>query len=148
MTIPQEKRKEAAEVKAEIEYCYSRIIYDDVFHTKRKIEDGEIEVTNDSSLKKEELKLSDETTLIHTKQWEYMFNEAKRVEKFIPREERRPLDDHEAARFQGAICALHWLLGHHNEELAAYVTSKQFKVVFELRKTPGSQEQQISTPDR
>jgi hypothetical protein len=124
--------KEAAEVQAELEYFRSKNIYDFVNDIKRRIENGEVRVTNEPSLKKEQLELSDEITLIHPKQWEYMLNEEKRVEKFIPREERRQQDDHEAARFQGAICALHWLLGHHNEELATYVTSEQFEVVIEL----------------
>src|SRR6476646_9138306 len=47
----------------------------------------------------------------------------RRIENGVVRVTNEPSlknDREEPARFQGAICAQHWLLGHHNEELATF----------------------------
>jgi hypothetical protein len=124
--------KEAIEVEAELEYCYSRIIYNGVDAMKKRIEKGKAEVMSDPSLKKDTIDVSEGKILLHTEQWECMLNEAERATNSMPRAERRLLSVIEVPQYQGAICALHWLLGHHDEDLAVYLTSDDFKVEIEL----------------
>jgi len=134
---------EAVEVKKELEYCHSRIIYNDVAEIERRIENGEIELTNDLALKKDFIELSEIKTTLHAENWECMLNEAARVTKFIPREERRLLNEIEVSQYQGAIFTLHWLLGHHDGELAGedlltnnlrYVKNKAGPVIYPNKK--------------
>ena len=134
MKIVLEKKlhKEAAEVEAELEYCISRIICYEVIDITRRIEKGKVEVTDQISQKTHTIDLSNENIRIQEDQWECMLKEATRVTKFIPREERRVLTDIEASRYHGAICALRWLLGQHDEDLPVYLASDRFETVFEL----------------
>ncbi len=124
---------EAIEVETELEYCYSRIVYHDVEYIKKRIGKREAEVMSDPSLKKDTIDLSEGKILLHTEQWECMLNEAERATNSIPRAERRLLSHIEAPRYRGAICALRWLLGHHDEDLAVYLTSDRFKASIELK---------------
>ena len=42
--------KNSSEVNAEIDYCYCRLICNDINNLKKIIDDGEVKVTNDPSL--------------------------------------------------------------------------------------------------
>jgi len=140
-----EKRlcKEAVEVEAELEYCYSRIICHDVDDIKKRIEKGEAEVMSDPSLKRETIDLNKVKLLLHDEKWECMLNEAERATKSIPRAERRLLSVIEEPQYQGAICALHWLLKHHDEDLVAYLTSDRFKALIELEVQSGASDNDV-----
>jgi hypothetical protein len=127
--------KNAVEVEGELEQCNFRLTYNLANRIKRGIENGNIEVGNDTSVKDDELIPSSRTTWIHDTHLKCMLDELAMVTKFIPTEERRLLNDVEESRYQGAAFALRWLLGHHDEELHVCLLSDQGVVELELQET-------------
>ena len=130
-----QRLKNAVEVEGELEQCNFRLTYNLANRIKRGIENGNIEVTNDTSVKDDELILSSRTTRIHDTHLKCMLGELAMVTKFIPTEERRLLNDVEESRHQGAALALRWLLGHHDEELHVCLLSDRGVVELELQET-------------
>lgn len=131
----KQQLKNAVEVEGELEQCNFRLTYNLVNRIKRGIEDGNIEVTNDASVKDDELITSSSATWIQDTHLKCMLDELAMVTKFIPTEERRLLNDVEESRYQGAAFALRWLLGNHDEELHDCLLSDRGVVKLELHET-------------
>jgi hypothetical protein len=131
----KQQLKNAVEVEGELEQCNFRLTYSLVNRIKRGIDSGNIEVTNDTSVKDDELFTSSSARWIHDSHLQCMLGELAKVTKFIPTEERRLLNDVEESRYQGAALALRWLLGHQDEELHDCLLSDRGVVKLELHET-------------
>jgi hypothetical protein len=127
--------KNAVEVEGELEQCNFRLTYNLANRIKRGIENGNIDVANDTSVKDDEPILSSRTTWIYDTHLKCMLDELAMVTKFIPTEEQRLLNDVEESRYQGAALALRWLLGHHDEELHVCLLSDRGIVELEVQET-------------
>jgi hypothetical protein len=120
--------KKRSEVEIEKETCSVRIIYDDYQLAKQAQVEGTLEIVDDPLLKN---KLAGEssdgkTTLLHTDCWKKMLASAQIVEKALPPEQLWLLNEKELGRYEGAACALRWVLGEHNEQLFSYLASDRF----------------------
>jgi hypothetical protein len=129
----EDTMKEAKEVEEELGWCCCRVAHDDIAYFKKRIEKGEVEVTNDPSLRKAVMGFSPGDTLVHGETLECLLSEEARLKGLLPHEEQRPLRDFELYGYEGAISALRWLQGHHDQDLVAYLVtvSDRFELVME-----------------
>ena len=120
--------KNRSEVEAARRACSDRIIYDDYQLAKQGQVNGTVQIVDDPSLKdKKAGKSSDgKTTLLHTDCWKKMLASAQIVEKALPPEQLWLLNEKELGRYEGAACALRWVLGEHDEALLSFLTSDRF----------------------
>jgi hypothetical protein len=121
--------RKRSEVEAARTACDDRIIYDDYQLAKQAQVDGTLEIVDDPLLKNKLTgKSSDgKTTLLHTDCWKKMLASAQIVEKALPPEQLWLLNEKELGRYEGAACALRWVLGEHNEQLFSYLASDRFR---------------------
>jgi hypothetical protein len=121
--------KKRSEVEAAQKTCSARMIYDDYHLTKQGQVDGTVRIVDDLSLKDKKIGQSADgkATLVHADCWKDMVHAAELVEKVLPPEQLWLLNEKELGRFEGAVCALQWVLGEHNEPLFRFLTSDRFR---------------------
>jgi hypothetical protein len=127
----EDTMKEAKEVEEELDRCRCRVIYHHIAYFNRRIEKGEVEVTNDPTLRKAVIDFSPGDTLVHRETLECLLSEEARLKGLLPQEEQRPLSDFELYGYEGAISGFRWLLGRHDHRLVAYLVSGRFELGME-----------------
>ena len=120
--------KKRSEVETARRTCSARIIYDDYQLVKQAQVEGTLQIVDDPSLKDKKVGQSADgkTTLVHAECWKHMLAAAQIVEKALPPEQLWLLNEKELGRYEGAACALQWVLGVHDEPLLSFLTSDRF----------------------
>ena len=121
--------KNRSEVETARKTCSARIARDDHQLLKLGQAKGTVQIVDDPSLKDKKIGQSadGEVTLVHAECWKQMAHAAEIVEEVLPPEQLWLLNEKELGRFEGAVCALRWVLGEHNEALFSYLASDRFR---------------------
>ena len=117
-----------SEVEKELKTCNMMLHFQNfLFYTDVR-KHGNLEISDDKSLEEQGFRdLGEGRVEVYSEYWRALVADAELMKQALPPEQRQVLDHpRDLARLDGAACAMQWLLGHHNEELAAYLISDRY----------------------
>jgi len=117
-----------SEVEEEWKTCNMMLRFQTFLNFTYMRKHGNLEISDDKSLEEQGFRdLGEGRVELYSEHWTALVADAELLKQALPPEQRQDLDHpRDQARLEGAACAMQWLLGHHNEELAAYLISDRY----------------------